>query len=102
MVFTNLIFANLFLTLVNRSFYDSVFTSLKYKNRLLSGILILTLLLLAVILYFPPVSFFFKVTALNAGQLILTLVAALISVGWFEIYKWNRRRDAIVNSKGIV
>src|SRR5690606_18581619 len=34
MVFTTLIFANVFLSLVNRSFIYSVFESLTYKNRL--------------------------------------------------------------------
>lgn len=100
MVFTTLIFANLFLTLVNRSFYDSVFTSMGYRNRLLSGILFSTLLLLAFILYNPTVSTFFKVTALNAGQLLTTIVAAIISVGWFEIYKWIKRRGNVMERKG--
>ena len=92
MVFTTLIFANIFLTLVNRSFYHSVFSSFRNKNNLMLIILLLTLLLQAIILYFPPVSAFFKVTALNVYQLILTLSIALISVGWFEIYKWIRRK----------
>lgn len=91
MVFTTLIFANIFLTLVNRSFIHSVFTSLRNKNNLMLVILALTILLQAIILYFTPVSIFFKVTALNAYQLILTLTFALISVGWFEIYKWRKR-----------
>ena len=34
MVFTTLIAANIFLTLVNRSFYYSIFTTMRYKNNL--------------------------------------------------------------------
>ena len=32
MVFSTLIFANIFLTLINRSFYYSIFSTLFYKN----------------------------------------------------------------------
>lgn len=92
MVFTTLVFANVFLTLVNRSFYNSVFLSFRNKNKLMFAILSLTLLLQVIILYFPPVSIFFKVTSLNAYQLLLALVIAFISVSWFEIYKWKRRK----------
>ena len=37
MVFTTLIIANIFLTLVNRSFYYSIFTTMKYKTTWFSG-----------------------------------------------------------------
>src|SRR5690606_17958631 len=64
MVFTTLIFANIFLTLVNRSFVESVFTSFKSKNNLLTGVIFITLLLLGFILYFPLFTSFFKIAAL--------------------------------------
>ena len=90
MVFTTLIIANLFLTLVNRSFHNSVFTTFQNKNNLLTGILILSLILLAIILYFPPVTSFFKIAALNGTQIIWSVLTALVAVGWFEVYKWVR------------
>lgn len=92
MVFTTLIFANIFLTLVNRSFYESFLISFRSKNNLLTGIIISTLLLLGFILYFPPFTTFFKIAALNTGQLFLCILIALIAVGWFEVFKWMRYR----------
>jgi Ca2+-transporting ATPase len=59
MVFTTLIFANIFLTLVNRSFYYSFITTLTYKNNLLVGILLLTLVILTTMLFLDPVTTFF-------------------------------------------
>ena len=91
MVFTTLIFANIFLTLVNRSFYFSVFTTLKYKNELMKIMLSATLALLAMILYIPSFESFFRITSLNAIQISWTIITAFVSVIWFEVYKMVKR-----------
>jgi Ca2+-transporting ATPase len=44
MVFTTLIASNLFLTLINRSFYESIFTTLRYKNNLVLYIITITII----------------------------------------------------------
>ncbi len=90
-VFTTLIFANIFLSLVNRSFVYSVIESFKYKNNLFPLVIGATLLLLFAILYIPPFAAFFKVTALSPEQLVTALVIAAVSVLWFEVYKWIKR-----------
>ena len=87
MVFTTLIIANILLSLVNRSFFYSVFDSLKNKNPLFPVIIGLTLVLLFAILYVAPVANFFHVTGLNLQELGITLSVAAVSVLWFEIYK---------------
>lgn len=92
MVFTTLIFANIFLTLVNRSFVESVLTTLRARNDLLTGVVIITLLMLGAILYFPPFTSFFKIAALDMSQLAWTILTAVVVVGWFEVYKWVRFR----------
>lgn len=92
MVFTTLIFANIFLTLVNRSFYFSVFTMLKYKNRLMILTLFATLALLGIILYIPTFASFFRIVSLNAMQIICSVLTALVSVIWFELYKSMKRK----------
>jgi Ca2+-transporting ATPase len=95
LVFTTLIFANLFLTLVNRSFYFSVLNTLRNKNVLLQIVIITTLSLLAIILYIPSFASFFKITSLDGMQIGWAIVTAFVSVIWFEIYKWRKRkRDA--------
>lgn len=92
MVFTTLILANMFLSLVNRSVVYSVFDSFKNKNKLFPLITGATLLMLVSILYIPVVARFFKVDGLTVQEFILSLVTAMISVLWFEIYKWSKRR----------
>ncbi|REC63744.1 cation-translocating P-type ATPase [Chryseobacterium pennae] len=91
MVFSTLIFANILLSFVNRSFFYSVLESFRNRNPLLIGISALVLGLLFAILYVKPVSLFFKVTALNIGELGFTVFIAAVSVLWFEIYKYVRR-----------
>lgn len=92
MVFVCLIGANILLTLVNRSFYYSVLTTLKYKNNLVSLIIGITLLISAALVYLPPLSDFFGFKPLNAGELIFSLVIGMISVTWFELLKWRTRK----------
>ncbi len=91
LVFSTLIFANIMLSLVNRSFHYSVLESFKNRNILLAGISVLVVLLLLVILYVAPVSRFFSVSALSINELGLTLLTASVSVLWFEIYKLIKR-----------
>lgn len=91
MVFSTLIFANILLSFVNRSFFYSVLESFRNRNPLLIGISALVLGLLFAILYIKPISLFFKVTALNISELGMTVFIAAISVLWFEIYKYVNR-----------
>ncbi|BAP32102.1 4-hydroxythreonine-4-phosphate dehydrogenase [Chryseobacterium sp. StRB126] len=91
LVFATLIFSNILLSLVNRSFYYSMLESFKNRNILLVGISVLVVLLLLIILYVAPVSGFFSVTALSIKELGLALFTASVSVLWFEIYKLIKR-----------
>ncbi|WP_291065316.1 MULTISPECIES: cation-translocating P-type ATPase [unclassified Empedobacter] len=92
MVFTTLIFSNVWLSLTNRSFYYSLWSSFKNKNNLMVGVIILTLLILFAILYIKPISLFFKVSSLNLKELGMAMLVAMLSVLWFEVYKWIKRR----------
>jgi Ca2+-transporting ATPase len=91
MVFSNLIFANVLLSLVNRSFVYSMFYSFRNKNRLFPIVIGITLLLLMVILYFPPIAQFFQVVRLTLQELVIAFLCAAVSVLWFEGYKWMKR-----------
>ena len=93
MVFTTLIFANIFLSLANRSLIYSIFDSFKYKNRLFPVIIGATLALLFAILYIPLFADFFHVTGLNIPELGMSFLIAAASVLWFEMYKWMKRRQ---------
>jgi Ca2+-transporting ATPase len=93
MVFTTLIFANVFLSLTNRSFTYSLFESFKNKNILFPLIIGATLVLLFAILYIPVFSNFFHISSLNLKDLGITILIAMVSVLWFEVYKWGKRNS---------
>jgi Ca2+-transporting ATPase len=93
MVFSTLVLANVFLTLVNRSLYFSVLTTLRYKNKLLPVIIFITLGLLALMLYFNPATSFFHLQPLHLHNLGVCSLVAGVSVFWFEFVKWFRRKS---------
>lgn len=97
MVFTVLITSNIFLTLINRSFYYSIFTTLKYKNYLVLMIIAITVLMVTMMLYVRPVTEFFGFETLNFSQLLLSVVTGFFSVIWFEIIKLSKRIKATRN-----
>ena len=91
MVFTTLITANIFLTFVNRSFYYSIFTTLRYKNNLVPLIIGVTLIIMVSLLCLNPLTDFFKFEQLRAGQILTCLIVGLVSVVWYEMVKWGKR-----------
>ena len=94
MVFSTLIFANIFLTLVNRSFYYSIFTTLKYKNNLVLIIISITSLILALFLLVKPMRTFFEFESISLLQLFLCIGVGFISVMCFEMYKLFLRKKS--------
>lgn len=91
MVFNVLITANIFLTLINRSFYYSILTTLKYKNNMVLFIVFITIALEGLILYVKPLSTFFEFETLNLYQLLTSIIIGSISVIWYEIVKAIKR-----------
>ena len=91
MVFTVLIAANIFLTLVNRSFYYSIITTLKYKNNLVLLIISITIAISGLLLYVKPMTQFFKFQSLNPSQLSISVAIGFFSVIWYEVIKWRKR-----------
>jgi Ca2+-transporting ATPase len=91
MVFTVLITANIFLTLVNRSFYFSILTTLKYKNNLVPLIIGITITITALLLFIEPFAAFFQFEPLNAIEIAICVAAGFLSVIWYEGVKWRKR-----------
>ncbi|MFN5444869.1 MAG: cation-translocating P-type ATPase [Crocinitomicaceae bacterium] len=91
MVFVVLITANIFLTLVNRSFYFSILTTLKYKNKLVVWVILTTLFLLLLTIYIKPVSIFFEFESLSLIQFGIATFVGFVSVMWFEVFKFMKR-----------
>lgn len=91
MVFLTLITANIFLTLVNRSFYYSIFTTLRYKNNLIALVIITTVLLTSALLFIPAFAHFFEFEKLSLAQLCISTLTGSVSVIWFEGIKFIKR-----------
>ena len=98
MVFATLISANIFLTLVNRSFYFSILKTIGYKNNMVLLIISITCTLTVVLIYIPKLAHFFNFERLDVSKLTSSICIGFISVIWFEIVKcWNRKKQASDN-----
>jgi Ca2+-transporting ATPase len=95
MVFTVLIAANIVLTLVNRSFYYSIITTLRYKNNLVLLIISVTLAITGLLLFIPPLTKFFSFEPLNFSQLSISIGIGFLSVIWYEVVKWRKRNRTL-------
>ncbi len=91
MVFTILITANIFITLINRSFYYSILTTLKYRNNLVPLIICITIAITTMLLYISPLAKFFLFTSLSINQILACLAIGFSSVIWYELVKWRKR-----------
>ncbi|WP_229374723.1 cation-translocating P-type ATPase [Fibrella rubiginis] len=87
LVFTTLVLSNITLTLVSRSFTQSVFQTLRLPNPTLWLMLALTFGLLLTTLFVAPAQRLFEFTPLSASFLGWCTLAALVGVGWIEGYK---------------
>jgi Ca2+-transporting ATPase len=91
-IFLTLITSNIFLTLENRSFYYSIFTTIRYKNNLVLLIIGITILITSILLFVPVFSNFFLFENISFLQIALCILVGFISIIWIEIYKIFRRK----------
>jgi Ca2+-transporting ATPase len=91
MVFVCLVAANVFLTLVNRSFYYSVFTTLWYKNNLVPIIIGITIAITGLLLYVKPLTRFFEFEHLDIIPLSIAIGVGFVTVIWYELVKIVKR-----------
>ncbi|HQS56602.1 MAG: haloacid dehalogenase [Bacteroidetes bacterium 24-39-8] len=94
MVFLTLISANIFLTLVNRSFYYSILTTLGFKNNLVLWIIGITIAITIALIYIPVLSQFFEFQVLNSNMTLIAGLIGFVSVIWFELVKWYQRLNS--------
>lgn len=87
LVFTTLVLSNILLTLVNRSFTQSIVKTIRIPNPILSLMEGLTFGLLLTTLFVPDARQLFGFAPVSASALGWCGLAALIGVGWIEIYK---------------
>jgi Ca2+-transporting ATPase len=99
LVFLCLVTSNIFLTLVNRSFLLSMIETLSYRNILMRGILALTVAMTVLLISVPAFADFFGFDWPGWPLAASTILTGMISVVWFEGYKWwRRRREMTVRS----
>lgn len=91
-IFLTLIASNIFLTLENRSFYYSIFTTIRYKNNLVLLIIGITIAVTSLLLFVPVFSKFFLFEIVAYTQIGLSILIAFVAVMWIEIYKIFKRR----------
>lgn len=91
MAFIALMTANGMLTLTGRSNEFTLWTTLRYPNRLLLVALLLTVLITTALLWVPFLRNLFTFERLSAGMIILSMGIGIISVIWIEGYKWLKR-----------
>jgi Ca2+-transporting ATPase len=91
-VFLTLIGSNIFLTLSNRSFYYSIFTTLAYKNNLVLLIVGITVLMTSMLLFVPSLRRFFEFEMITFLDLISCILVSATGVFWIEIYKFIKRK----------
>jgi P-type Ca2+ transporter type 2C len=99
-VYMTLIFSNLFLTLENRSFRYSIFTTIQYKNRLIPMILALSLIIPVLSLFVTPIRQIFEFEIPSLLDMFNCFAAAFIGVMWIEIYKYIRRIGGTAINRG--
>lgn len=91
-IFLTLIASNIFLTLENRSFYYSVFTTIRYKNNLVMMIIGITIGITSLLLFVPVFSKFFLFEKVDITQIGFSVLVGFVSVMWIEIYKLLKRK----------
>jgi Ca2+-transporting ATPase len=96
LAFTTLIISNLSMILTNRSWSRTIPETLQVPNQALWWIFGGAIIFLGLILYVPLLRHLFRFSFLHTDDLLISLLAGLVSILWFEGLKlWNRRRKAV-------
>lgn len=87
LAFSTLIFSNIGLILINRSWSENIITILRTKNQAFLYVFIGAILFLGLAIYVPLFRDLFKFSVLSITDILLCIAASIISISWFEIYK---------------
>ena len=92
-IFITLLFSNILLTLINRSFVYSVFKTIFYKNNMIGFIVSASLLMILLFNYVPFFRNLFGLSELTFYQLGLCFFTAVLSTCWFELFKLLKNKN---------
>lgn len=90
-VFTTLVISNILLTFVSRSFTESLSSTIRYKNNLALPVFVASVVFLLAINYMPWLRIIFGMAPLEQSDLLTCTAVAVVSVLWFELYKFIYR-----------
>jgi Ca2+-transporting ATPase len=93
MTFFTIVIANLCLILTNRSWSETLLHSLRSPNRALRWVFAGTISCLIAVLYIPQLQDLFRFAAVPLPDLVLCAGLGVLSIVWFEIYKYIGKRD---------
>jgi P-type Ca2+ transporter type 2C len=97
-----LIVANLGLILTNRSWSETIFHTLKRKNKALYWVAAVVSIFLISLFFVPEMRILFKFGMLSPLDLLTCIIAGFISIMWFEGWKyWRIRRSKIVDASNL-
>jgi Ca2+-transporting ATPase len=92
MTFITIVIANLFLILTNRSWSETILSTLRSPNRALVLVFTGTLACLLLVVFIPALRELFRFGPVMLSDLLLCAGAGIMSVVWFEIFKdWKKR-----------
>jgi Ca2+-transporting ATPase len=93
-IFITLLFSNIFLTLINRSFRFTILKTISYKNNLVIVILLFSMLMIFLFLFVPYLRSIFGLSLLSFSEIFICILVALISTIWIEVFKYFRYRKS--------
>ncbi|WAC05812.1 MAG: cation-translocating P-type ATPase [Methanoregula sp.] len=91
LTFTTIVVANLCLILTNRSWSETIMSSLRSYNKALLWVFSGALVCLLLVLYVPVLRELFGFGVLDPADLALCVWAGVASILWFELYKIRQR-----------
>ncbi|MFA5348604.1 MAG: cation-translocating P-type ATPase, partial [Methanoregula sp.] len=95
LTFTTIVIANLCLILTNRSWSDTIFTTIRTPNKAMRWVFGGTIICLILVLFVPQLQDLFRFGSVPFVDLFICAIAGGMSVFWFECYKyWNTRKIA--------
>lgn len=92
-IFITLLFSNIFLTLINRSFRFTILKTFFYKNNLVVLILVFSAMMIFLFLFVPYLRNIFGLSLMSFREITVCMLVALISTGWVEVFKFFKYRN---------
>ena len=94
LTFTTIVIANLGLILTNRSWSETIITTLRSPNKALRWVFAGTLSCLLLVLYIPTLQDLFRFGNVPLLDLVACTGAGVLSIIWFELFKnWSKEKD---------